>query len=153
MPSAPALPFSAGPVRFRGLVEHRGFRLKRYCIELPGEPFAEARFRAGRGLALSAVPEPAVTPERPGVGFVIEHQGRDLDHVVIAWWDRRCELPVRIMVGDEGGWRPARDSESFCAHDLELVAAERDACVATLLGPDGPDAEGYLARVFPGAAR
>jgi hypothetical protein len=139
-------PFAPRPTRARGIVEYEGgWRLKRYTIALPGEPFDEGRFAAGRGLALSALPEPAVTPSRPGVGVVIEHQGREADYVVLAWWDRENELPVRVIVGDEAGWRPARDGESFCVWDLAVLAAERDAYVRTVLAPGAPGDAAYLA--------
>jgi hypothetical protein len=146
-------PYLPRPVAYRGLVEHLGFRLKRYCITLPGETFDEGRFRAGRGLALSAVPEPAVTAERPGVGFLVEHQGREEDVVLVAWWDRENELPVRIIVcHEQGGWRPARE-ESFCVWDLQVIAAERDLYVETVLTPGGGGLEAYLGRAWAGAER
>ncbi|HTN54094.1 MAG TPA: hypothetical protein VML50_16925 [Anaeromyxobacter sp.] len=148
----PAHPHAPRPIRFRGLVEHLGFRLKRYTVTLPGAALDEPIFSGGRGLALSALPEPAVTPERPGVGFVIEHQGRGLDHVVLAWWDREDELPVRVIVGDDAGWRPARE-ESFSVFDLEVMAAERDAYVAAVLAPGGGGVERYLATVAAVAGR
>jgi hypothetical protein len=146
-------PYAPRPTRFRGVVEYEGFRMKRYSIALPGETFDEARFASGRGLALSAVPEPAVTPDRPGVGIVIEHQGRDADYVVVAWWDRENELPVRVIVGDDSGWRPARGGESFCVWDLAVLAAERDLYVRTVLAPGGPDLDAYLSRCPQEASR
>jgi hypothetical protein len=141
-----AFPYQPRPIEFRGVIEHRGYRLKRYTITLPGAAFAEGVFRSGRGLTLSAVPEPAVTEERPGVGFVIEHQGRGVDYVILAWWDRENELPIRVVVGDGDVWRPARESEFVCVWDLQVVAAERDVYVATVLTPGGGGVEAYLAR-------
>lgn len=148
-----AHPYEPRPVTFRGVVEHRGYRLKRYTIALPGVPFAEGVFRSGRGLTLSAVPEPAVTGERPGVGFLVEHQGRGVDYVILAWWDRENELPFRIVVGDGDVWRPSRESESLCVWDLQVAAAERDAYVETVLTPGGGGVEAYLARAWSGAGR
>lgn len=145
-------PYAPRPVAFRGVLEYRGYRLKRYTVTLPGATFDEGIFRTGRGLALSAVPEPAVTAERPGVGFVIEHQGRTQDYLVLAWWDRENELPVRVIIGDEHGWRPARESESFCVWDLQIVAAEREAYVAEVLAAGGGGLEAYLARRLEAAA-
>lgn len=139
-------PYAPRVVRARGLVSHWGYRLKRYTLHLEGEPFRDPLFQGGRGLALSALPEPAVTDERPGVGIVLEHQGRGLDYVILAWWDRENELPLRIIVGDDTGWRPARDSESVCVWDLDVLHAERDLYVETVLGPKGPDVEAYLSR-------
>lgn len=147
-------PYEPRPVKYHGVIEHLGYRLKRYAIWLPGETFAEGRFRAGRGLVLSAVAEPAVTAQRPGVGFLVEHQGRDADYVTLAWWDRENELPTRVIVCEEhGGWRPARDAESFCVWDLQIIAAERDAYVETVLTPGGGGVEAYLQRAWSGAAR
>jgi hypothetical protein len=151
MPFRVKHPYAPRPTRFRGVVEYEGYRMKRYTLTLPGEPFDDARFQSGRGLALSAVPEPAVTDERPGVGFVIEHQGRGMDYVTVAWWDRENELSLRIIVGDDAGWRPAR-SESICVWDLEVLKAERDLYAEAVLGGARANVEAYLARAMPDVA-
>jgi hypothetical protein len=150
MPFNASQPYVPRPVVHRGLIEHLGYRMKRYAIAAPGETFDEGRFRAGRGLALSAVPEPAMTEDRPGVGFIVEHQTAEMDFVVVGWWDRQNELTLRLIVcGEGGGWRPARD-ESFSVWELAVVAAERDAYVETVLTPGGGGVEAYLGRADTG---
>jgi hypothetical protein len=45
-------------------------------------------FAPGLALAEAALPQPAVTPARPGVGFLIAHRGRTGNYTVLGWWDR-----------------------------------------------------------------
>jgi hypothetical protein len=93
--------------------------------------------------AHAALPRPARSAVRPGIGFAIEHHGRGMDYFVLAWWDRENELPIRIWVRTHDAqamWRPARESESVCVWDLQVLTFERNAFVDTLLAGT-PDAE------------
>ncbi|MGC3996629.1 MAG: hypothetical protein QM767_03495 [Anaeromyxobacter sp.] len=140
-------PFRARPTAYRGLFELAGgFKLRRYTLTLPGASFDESRFARGVDLALAALPAPAVTAERPGVGFMIEHQGRDADYVVVAWWDRENELAMRTFTRAGMAWREARDGEGLDVWNLRIVTAERDAYVADVLTHGGHGVEAYLAR-------
>ena len=90
-----------------------------------------------------------MTSARPGVGILIAHQGRGCNYVVLGWWDRENELPLRIFVNNEvspQGWRQNDGSESICVWDLEIIWKEREAYVATVLSPHGCDVAKYLAR-------
>jgi hypothetical protein len=133
-------------------VIHGDWTLKSYSIVYGTEPFDPARFTGGLPLALACLPQPAVTPDRLGVGFVIEHQGRQIDYLVLGWWDRQNELPLRIFVrdyADDGKWRPARGSESVCVWDLEVIWHERQAYVDTVMRADSTDGEDrYLQRTL-----
>jgi hypothetical protein len=117
-----------------------------------GQEFDERRFSGGIELALAALPQPARTDERPGVAFLILHQGNGIDYTVLAWWDRENELPLRVFVCDRPGsndWRHARDSESVCVWDLQVIWAEREAYIRTVLGDAVPDAvAAYLAQAL-----
>jgi hypothetical protein len=138
------LPYTPRPVAFCGVFVHQEFRLKVYSIVYAG-PFRESDFDAGLRLACAELPQPAVAAGRPGVGFAILHQGNGADYVVLGWWDRENELPLKVFVRPQtadGTWRPARGSESVCVWDLEVIWAERQAYVQTLL--NGGDAETYL---------
>lgn len=153
-------PFAPRPIRFREILAHEGWRLKRYAISVGGAAGAARadvaipdwpEFADGRALALAALPVPARTAERPGVGFLVEHRGAGADYLVIGWWDRENELPVRVLVREHApgaAWRPAHASESFCVWDLQVIGFERDAYVASVLASDaGPGAvDVYLAR-------
>jgi hypothetical protein len=138
------LPFAPRAASFRGVVERAGHRLKGYAIRYGERPVDWEEHREGIDLALAALPDADPENGRPGLGFLIVHRGRAAEYVVLGWWDRQNELPVRVFVRNEGPWRPARDGESFCVWDLEIIARERDAYVETVLA-DG-DAEAYLAR-------
>lgn len=71
---------------------------------------------------------------------------------MLGWWARENELPLRVVVrypgSDDAQWRLARGEESVCVWDLQVIAHERDAWVATLMS--GADADAmrreYLAR-------
>ena len=111
-----------------------GWALKRFSIVMRDSTPEPVRFEGARRLALASLPQPPQTPQRLGVGFLIEHQGDGVDYCILAWWDRENELPIRVFVREpEGQWRPAQGSESVCVWDLEVIAAERAAYVATVL--------------------
>jgi hypothetical protein len=137
-------PFVSRPAAFHAIVEHAGHHLKAYSVRHGERPFDWEDHREGIEMALAALPEAKPAEGRPGLGFLIVHRGRAAEYVVLGWWDRENELPVRVFVHNAGPWRPARGGESFCVWDLELFAHERDAYVETVLA-DG-DVEAYLAR-------
>lgn len=140
-------PFRPRTICFDGVHESRGWRLKRFSISFDGTPLDWGRFDGGLTLADAALPVPVDAPGRPGVGFVIAHHGRVAEYVVLGWWDRENELPLRVFVRTpkEGVWRPAQGTESVCVWDLEVIWAERQAYVDTVL-TETPSVEGYLAR-------
>jgi hypothetical protein len=142
------IPYQPRHLAAHGVESREGWRLKRYAISLEPGGVAWPEFAPGLALAWDALPQPAQTEGRPGVGFVIAHRGRGADYLVIGWWDRENEMPVRVFVKPTGeaGFRAARGGESFCVWDLRVIAAERDAYVATVLSPQGADVEGYLQR-------
>jgi len=72
-------------------------------------------------------------------------------YTVLCWWDRENELPIRVWVAEQDGgapvWRTARDSESVCVWDLEVIWEERQAYVETVLGGESETAQQrYLER-------
>lgn len=145
-------PYAPRATGFHGVIERAGHRLKAYSVRYGDQPFDRSAHDEGLEMALASLPEADRAAGRPGLGFVIVHRGRGMDYVILAWWDRENELPVRVFVREDGPWRPARESESFCVWDLEIVAAERDAYVETVLSGDaGSGPEAYLERVATGA--
>src|SRR5262245_19618913 len=145
-------PYTPRPIRPLGLLPHAGWRLKLYGITFGPGPLDRPRFEPGVALALAALPAPAVADGRPGVGFLILHQGRTGDYAVLGWWGNENELPLRVFVRPPGvaGWRPAQGGESACVWDLQVVAFERDAYVETVLASDDPadPVVAYLGRQF-----
>ena len=148
-------PFAPRPIVAHDALAHGDWRLKRYAIALGDAPVDWDAFDDGVAMALATLPQPARAPGRPGAGFVIAHRGRGADYVVLGWWSEENELPVHVVRRDQAphaAWRAAREGESFCVWDLQVIAFERDAWVATVLSADGARAllaervDAYLAR-------
>lgn len=137
-------PWAPRAISATGLDRHDGWTIRRWRIVKQG-PFDAARFDAARPLALACLPHPAASPGRAGLAFLIEHQG-NADYLVLGWWDRENELPLRVFVRD-GAWRPARDAESICVWDLEVLAQEREVYLRTMLGRAGSDPEAWTRAV------
>jgi hypothetical protein len=143
----PFNPYIARPIRFTGMAEPHGYRVKTYAIRYGSGPFRDGDFARGLQLAFDSLPRPAVTDVRPGVGFAISHQGNGTDYTVLGWWDNENELPLRVFVREQfpdAAWRPARGSESVCVWDLEVIGYERQAYIDTLL--NNGTADDYLNR-------
>jgi len=127
-------PFAPRPIRFHGVREFGGYRLKDYSIVRGADKIDWLDFARGYEVVLPQMTRPAFAPGRPGVGFRIAHQGATGRYAVVAWWANENELPIRVAVrrGD-GPWQPAARDESICVWDLQVIAFERDAYVETVL--------------------
>ena len=136
-------PYLPRPVTPLGVMTFGNWALKRYAIRYPLAD-GEADFAAAHPLVTQWLPPQAQTPQRPGVGFLIEHQGKTMNYLVAGWWDNENELRMSVWVTDNGVWRRARE-ESFCVWDMQVMAFERDAFVRMLL-QEQPDRAGYLAQ-------
>lgn len=130
-------PYAPRPLLCLGVESLAGFSLRRWWIDL----FEEAApylpdWNPALELACAALPQHADVG-RPGVGLLILHRGRGADYTVLGWWDRENELPLRVFVrypgSDDAQWRPACGGESVCVWDLEVIARERAAYVASYL--------------------
>jgi tRNA-binding protein len=126
-----------------------GSTFKRYAVDST-DIHDDARFAAAVSLAASEIPPPDIAAGRPGAGFIIEHQGRTGDYFVVCWWDNENELPIRVWVRGEQGWRSAGPAESVCVWDLEIIGFERRAWIDTVLsGAEVEDGKAaYLSRRF-----
>jgi len=144
-------PYSPRVIRFSGLRNFGGWTLKLYSVLFGAGPMNWAEFEPGLRLAESALPEPDDERGRPGLGFIIAHQGRTADYIVLGWWSNENELPLRVWVrrSRTEPWRPAIEGESICVWDLEVIWAERQAWIAFMMAPIGSDRTGYLAAVDP----
>ncbi len=144
-------PYAPRAIRFLGVREAGPWRLKTYTVSC-GDGAVDLRgFGPAIAFAERALPAPDESRGRPGLGFVIAHQGRTADYLVLGWWDHENELPLRVWVRAPGAgadsWREAREGESVCVWDLEVIWAERQAWVGAMMGREGPDCAAYLARV------
>jgi hypothetical protein len=146
-------PYAPRPIRFLGLHDHAGWRIKLYSITYGDEPLDRATYDAGLQLALPDLPQPAVTQHRPGVGFAICHQGRGWHYLVLNWWDNENELPQRIWVNEreksDSTWRRAEGNQSICVWDLQIIWFERETYVKhMLLSRETVNVDAYLAEQF-----
>jgi hypothetical protein len=146
--------FSPRPVLSHGVRDAGGYKLKEYSILYGPDALSVGQFALGLPAAFAALPQPAVTPSRPGAGVLILHQGRGARYIVLGWWDNENELPLKIWTQSRaiGGapWLPASGGQSVCVWDIEVLNFERNAYVERVLrSPKSPDVRGYLATVFP----
>ena len=139
--------FAPREIRFRGVRSRGGWSLKFFSVVYGGTAFDVTGFEPPVETALDCLPSPDHEQGRPGLGFLIAHQGRAENYLILAWWSNENELPIRVWVRREGkDWRPAVEGESVCVWDLEVVWEERQAWIATMMsGPARPD--DYLAHV------
>lgn len=135
----PFEPFRARARHWLGLTRAGGHTLRTYGVACGDEPLDRERFQPGVAAVLERLPEPDWNHGRPGAGVLILHQGTVADYLVMGWWDRQNELPLRVWIRYADGWAPARDDESVCVWDLEILAFERDAWVATMLSDGRPE--------------
>ncbi len=142
-------PYRDRDIRFEGVRTLGGWSLKTYSVRYGAEPLDRAAFDEALEQAIGEVPAPDASAGRPGLGFWIAHQGRTGDYGVLAWWNHENELPltVRIRRARDEPWRAAESGESICVWDLEIIWAEREAWISTMLAEAGPDAEAYVQRV------
>lgn len=145
------LPYATRPIRPLPPLRRHDWVLKRYWIDLQAEARPdESDWAEAIALATAHLPLEAAI-DRPGVGFLILHRGRGADYLVLGWWARENELPLRVVVRypgtDDAPWRDARGDESVCVWDLEVIGFEREAYVASYLSGQDRDAarELYLA--------
>lgn len=137
----PYLPRVITPAGIRNL---NHWQLKCYVIRYSQAQGGTPDYAPAYQLVGQWLPHDAETVDRPGVGFVIEHQGKTLNYLIVGWWDNENELRVKVWVQQQGVWRAARD-ESFCVWDLQVMAFERNAFVDTLL-QHTPDIPAYMNR-------
>lgn len=145
-------PYRDRAIRPLGVREVSGWRLKVYAVQYHEGPLPEVVYDDGLTVAGRELPQPPVTRERAGVGFVIFHEGRGVRFLVLNWWDRENELFNRVLIrglDEDDLWVWARRGEVACVWDLQVLAFEREAWVDTVLRrSERPDVEAYLTRAL-----
>ncbi len=138
-------------IRFLELWENAGWQMKVYGITYEGKDTDPKLIEASKALAAKLLPQPAVTADYYGVGFIGIHQGRSYDFVFIDWWNYETELCQHSFLRPSGQpdvLEPLQNSElSSDVWDLYLLAFERSAWVEEVLKrADNPDTASYLQR-------
>ena len=136
------------PIRSLDLLQRDGWQLKAYAVTYGPDGLQRGLYDEGMALAWDDLPRPAVSARRPGIGFVIFHQGRRWHYLVLNWWDNENEYFNRVYVRRRDAaevWRRAGAGEAACVWDLQIVWFEREAYVRHVLAPhDGPHLDRYL---------
>jgi hypothetical protein len=144
-------PYQTRPLRFLELWTPGDWRLKLYGIAYRGETPRPALVEAARRVARDVLPQPAITDDRYGVGFVGVHDGRGANFVFVDWWAAENELHHHVFIspGDRpDALAPQTASDPIaCVWDLAVLTFERTAWLETVLtNPAGPDLAAYLDR-------
>jgi prepilin-type processing-associated H-X9-DG protein len=144
-------PYKPRPIRFLELWEESGWRMKIYGISYQRALPRRELIEAAKKVARERLPQPAITPNRYGVGFLGIHDGRGANFVFVDWWQDENELQHHVYIGPAGQpaqLRYATDADSkACVWDLHVMNFERQAWLTTILtNPAGVDLEAYLTR-------
>jgi hypothetical protein len=147
-------PYRPRHLRFIRREDLGDWRLKLYGIATNGNVPRPELIEATMLLAPGVFPQPAVTDERHGTGFVIVHDAATASIALFYWWQSQNELHQRIYVGpkdDPGALAQISDLAAGCVWEIGIIDFERRAWLEDVLAnPDGPDVERYLDRRFDG---
>jgi hypothetical protein len=145
-----SLPYEKRRLRYHRLEQIGAWRLKLYSITRPGRDPRAAFLRAALAQAGRSLPEPALGPDRYGIGFVIAHEGRTHCMANVYWWQSENELHQRLFAGPLNApaeLTPIVDPAAGCVWELGIIDFERRAWHADILSAaTGPDVERYLSR-------
>lgn len=148
-------PYAPRPIRFLELWEPSGWRVKVYGIAYRSPEPRSQLLSAAKDVALHQFTRAAVRHAHYGVGFLIVHDGRGANFVLVDWWANENELHSHAYISpsdDPGSLVYAAPTGPIaCTWDLVVVAHERQAWVDTILtNPAGPDVDAYLAARLEG---
>ena|ERR1700754_3585385 len=139
-------------VRFLRRAELGEWTVKLYGIAPQGLMVRGILAVAALHAAARALPSPAVTAQRHGVGFVIAHDAPQLSYALVCWWDDRNEVHERIFSARSDvpeNLMPHPSDAIGCVWELSVVDFERRAWITHVLAnPDGPNLPGYLAQEY-----
>lgn len=145
--------FRPRPVRFLGMWELAGWRMKAYGLQAEHTRMLPELVDAARKTAEEILAQEQ--GESYGVGFVGVHSGRDENFVFVDWWARENELHHHVFISAKdhpAQLRRAPDGLSACVWDLQVIWFERNMWVEKVLAnPRGPDIEAYLKKVLDDA--
>ncbi|MFQ5589175.1 MAG: hypothetical protein ACE5F7_10080 [Nitrospiria bacterium] len=142
-------PYIKRSIKFIGQENPKGWRIKIYGISQASAPLPEDLVSEGIKRVLPHLPQPALTAQRYGLGFLIIHQGTMRNWFLLDWWEKNDILHHRLFSSslDDPGATTAEKDQSLiaCVHELRVINFEREAWIKTVLCMDGiPRFERYL---------
>ena len=141
--------YIARPVEFIAQMNSEGWRIKVYGISAKSLPLPEGIVADASKNLLSHLPQPAVTEQRYGVGFLIIHQGTMRYWFLLDWWEKEDIVHHKLFSSplDKPSAITAEADKSLiaCVHELRVITFESEAWIKTVLGrDDDPDFDKYL---------
>ena len=142
-------PYLKRPVKFLKQVNSGNWRIKVYGISAKSESLPEELFNEGVSTVLPLLPEPPMSEDRYGVGFLIIHQGTMRNWFLLDWWEYEDILFHRLFsspLSSPDTITPEEDSSvAACVHELRVINFESEAWIKTVLSNDSePDFDEYL---------
>jgi len=150
-------PYVARPIEFIDQVISEGWRIKVYGISAKSLPLPEELVSEVLKNVLSHLPQPAVTEQRYGVGFLIIHQGTMRNWFLLDWWEKEDIIHHKLFSAplEQASAITAEADKSLiaCVHELRVIMFESEAWIKTVLGRDDhPDFDKYLKLRFKSAS-
>ena len=142
-------PYKKRPLEFIGRYDSHGWRLKVYGISAQLLPLPEEIVSEGIKSVTQYLPQPAVTEQRYGVGFLIIHQGTLRNWFLLDWWEKQDIIHHKLFsspLDEPRSITPETDKSLIaCVHELRIINFESEAWIKTVLGGDkNLDFEKYL---------
>jgi hypothetical protein len=136
-------------IRFIEFFDELGWRMKVYGISYKDEFPTSNLVEIAKNIAREELPQPAITDNRYGVGFICVHEARDANFFLIDWWSDENALNHHIYVSSFDAPANAVDitlkGPNMCVWELRVIGYERQAWLNNVLAnPKGPDLEAYL---------
>ena len=117
-------PYLKRPVKFLKQVNSGNWRIKVYGISAKSESLPEELFNEGVSTVLPHLPEPPMSEDRYGVGFLIIHQGTMRNWFLLDWWEYEDILFHRLFsspLSSPDTITPEEDSSvAACVYELRM---------------------------------
>lgn len=142
-------PYIRRPTKFIRQIDLEGWRMKVYGISAKSLPLPKEVVSEGIEYALSHLPQPAISEQRYGVGFLIIHHGTMRNWFLLDWWEKEDILHHKLFSSplDNPSYISAEPDKSLiaCVHELKVITFESEAWIKTVLcRGDKPSFEDYL---------
>ena len=141
-------PHQARPIRFAGVHDVAGWRVKLYAIATAGNTTRPELLDAALATAADVLPQPPATDEHHGLAFVVAHDARDYAFVLVNWWQGENEIfqhTFSAPLDDPTALAPLASDAIGCVWELAPIDHERRAWLRHVLAnPAGPDIDAYF---------
>lgn len=144
-------------VSFRGMVERDGWRIKTYLIDATDGAQSNAIFERALSVAPFALPDADINVlglASHGFAIVTLHCGRLANWLLVNWWVGGSILQQRLFRSEITAPVVFHDVSAHglvaCVWEFGVIDFERRAWIETMMGPNGPNSEDYLAAQLSG---